>query len=145
MKAIDAGRRRVLAVAALSAIAFPLRSAAQDPRRNEAVAAARDWLALLDKHDVKQMYATSGKRFRDGITEEKWSLVAESGRQQFGGVKSRTLVGAESPPDTPNRPKGEFMTVVFRADFDKRGVGTESLPLAREADGTWRVIGYLMK
>jgi hypothetical protein len=145
MTGFAAGRRRVLAAAALAAIVFPLSSAAQDPRRNEAVAAARDWLALLDKHDVKQMYATAGKRFRDGITEEKWSLVAESGRQQFGAVKSRTLAGAESPPETPNRPKGDFMTVVFRADFDKRGVGVESLTLERDADGKWRVFGYLMK
>jgi hypothetical protein len=37
------------------------------------------------------------------------------------------------------------MTVVFRADFEKRGIGTESLTLEREDDGKWRVIGYLMK
>ena len=143
MSTMSPGRRRLLAAMALSAIA--LTAMAQDPRRNEAVGAARDWLALLDKHNVKQLYATSGKRFREGITEEKWGQVAESGRQQFGAVKSRTLLGAESPPETPNRPKGEFMTVIFRADFDKRGVGTESLTLEREADGKWRVIGYLMK
>jgi hypothetical protein len=137
------GRRRMLAAMALSAIALP--ALAQDPRRNEAVSAARDWLALLDKHDVKQLYSTSGKRFREGISEEKWAEVAESGRQQFGAVKSRTLVAADSPPEPPNRPKGDFMTVVFRADFDKRGVGTESLTLEREDDGKWRVIGYLMK
>jgi hypothetical protein len=138
-----AGRRRVLAAMAVSLVALP--ALAQDPRRNEAVSAARDWLVLLDKHDVKQMYATSGKRFREGISQEKWSEVAESGRQQFGAVKSRTLLGAESPPETPNRPKGDFMTVVFRADFEKRGVGSESLTLEREDDGKWRVIGYLMK
>jgi hypothetical protein len=138
-----AGRRRVLAAMALSAIALPV--SAQDPRRNEAVGAARDWLALLDKHDVKQLYATSGNRFREGISQEKWSEVAESGRQQFGAVRSRTLLGAQSPAETPNRPKGEFMTVVFRADFEKRGVGTESLTVERESDGKWRVIGYLMK
>ena len=143
MKAIASSRRRLLAAMALSAIALP--AFAQDPRRNEAVGAARDWLVLLDKHDVKQLYATSGKRFREGISEEKWKEVAESGRQQFGAVKSRTLLGADSPPDTPNRPKGDFMTVVFRADYEKRGVGAESLTLEREADGKWRVIGYLMK
>jgi hypothetical protein len=145
MTGFAAGRRRVLAAAAFAAIAFSPTSAAQDPRRNEAVAAARDWLVSLDKHDVKQMYATAGKRFRDGINQEKWNLVAESGRQQFGAVKSRTLVSAESPPQTPNRPKGDFMTVVFRAEFEKRGVGMESLTMEREADGRWRVIGYLMK
>jgi hypothetical protein len=133
----------VLAAMALSLVALP--ALAQDPRRSEAVGAARDWLVLLDKHDVKQMYASSGKRFREGISAEKWGEVAESGRQQFGAVKSRTLLGAESPPDTPNRPKGDFMTVVFRADFEKRGIGTESLTLEREDDGKWRVIGYLMK
>ena len=143
MGTIAFGRRRLLAAMALWAIAPA--ALAQDPRRNEAVAAARDWLVLLDKHDVKQLYTSSGKRFREGISEDKWGQVAESGRQQFGAVKSRTLVGAESPPETPNRPRGEFMTVVFRADFDKRGVGTESLTLEREDDGKWRVIGYLMK
>jgi hypothetical protein len=137
------GRRRVLAAMALSAIAFPV--LAQDPRQNAAVGAARDWLALLDKHDVKQLYATSGKRFRDGISEGKWGEVAESGRKQFGAVKSRTLLGAEAPPETANRPKGDFMTVTFRSDFEKRGVGTESLTLESDADGKWRVIGYLMK
>ena len=40
------GRRRMLAAMALSAIALP--ALAQDPRRNEAVSAARDWLVLLD-------------------------------------------------------------------------------------------------
>jgi Protein of unknown function (DUF4019) len=143
MVTIAFGRRRLLAAMALSAIAPT--ALAQDPRRNEAVSAARDWLVLLDKHDVKRLYTSSGKRFREGISEEKWGQVAESGRQQFGAVKSRTLVGAESPPETPNRPKGEFMTVVFRADFEKRGVGTESLTLERDDDGKWRVIGYLMK
>ena len=143
MATTAAGRRRALAAIALSLVALP--ALAQDPRRNEAVGAARDWLVLLDKHDVKQLYATSGKRFREGITAEKWAQVAESGRQQFGVVKSRTLIGAESPPETPNRPKGDFMTVMFRADFDKRGVGSESLTLEREDDGKWRVIGYLMK
>ena len=145
MKAIVAGRRRVLAAAALAAVSLALPAAAQDPRKNEAVAAARDWLVLLDKHDIKRLYDASGKRFREGISAEKWAQVAESGRQQFGAVKQRTLVGAESPPETPNRPKGEFMTVVFRAEFEKRDVGQESLTLEREADGKWRVIGYLMR
>ena len=145
MHIIAAGRRRALAVAALWALARAAPASAQDPRQNEAVAAARDWLVLLDKHDVKQLYATSGKRFKDGISEEKWAEVAESGRTQYGAVKQRTLVGAQSPPDTPNRPKGEFMTVMFRSDFAKRGPGTESLTLERDPDGKWRVIGYLMK
>ena len=136
--------KRILPIV-LGTLAIAVTALAQDPRRNEAVAAAREWLALLDKHDVKQLYTASGKRFRQGISEEKWGEVAESGRQQFGVVKSRTLIAADSPPETPNRPKGEFMTVVFRADFDKRGVGTESLTLEREDDGKWRVIGYLMK
>ncbi|MFO1306354.1 MAG: DUF4019 domain-containing protein [Burkholderiales bacterium] len=145
MHIIAAGRRRALAVAALWAMALAAPALAQDPRQNEAVAAARDWLVLLDKHDVKQLYASSGKRFKEGISEEKWAEVAESGRQQFGAVTQRSLLGAQSPPDTPNRPKGDFMTVIFRSDFAKRGTGSESLTLEREADGKWRVIGYLMK
>lgn len=139
------GRRRMLAAAALFVVAASMPAAAQDPQSSAAVAAARDWLVLLDAHDVKRMYDTSGNRFKDGISAEKWAEVAESGRQQFGAVKRRTLVGTQSPPETPNRPKGEFMTVVFRSDFEKRDVGQESLTVEREADGKWRVIGYLMR
>ena len=139
------GLRSLLAAAALFAIVASMPAAAQDPQQSGAVSAARDWLVLLDAHDVKRMYETSGKRFRDGISAEQWAQVAESGREQFGAVKRRTLVSAQSPPETPNRPKGEFMTVVFRSDFEKRDVGQESLTVEREADGKWRVIGYLMR
>ena len=48
MGTVAFGRRRMLAALSLSAIA--LTALAQDPRTNEAVGAARDWLAFLDKH-----------------------------------------------------------------------------------------------
>ena len=37
------------------------------------------------------------------------------------------------------------MIVVFRTEFAKRSTGIESLTMEREADGKWRVVGYLMR
>ena len=35
--------------------------------------------------------------------------------------------------------------VVFRTEFGLRDMATETVTLEREADGNWRVVGYLMR
>ena len=35
--------------------------------------------------------------------------------------------------------------MIFRSEFEKRADAIETLTLEREADGKWRVAGYLMR
>jgi hypothetical protein len=143
VRALDRTRRRALG--ALCALALCLPAAAQDPRSSEAVAASRDWLVIVDGGNARRMYEMAGKRFRDGITPEQWEVVSARARSEFGAVRQRTLVSALAPPPGSNAPPGEFLTIVFRSQFDKRDVGLETLTMEREPDGKWRVIGYLIR
>ena len=53
------------------------------------------------------------------------------GRQQFGAMERRTFVGAELADEHAPRPKGEFVVLVFRTDFEKRDGGRVAHPRAR--------------
>ena len=63
----------------------------------------------------------------------------------FGPTVSRTFVGSQVPQPGKNTPPGEFVVIAYRTEFGKRTVGTETVTMEREADGKWRVVGYLMR
>lgn len=145
MQRFDGGRRLVLATLAACALAAALPAWAQDPTTSVAKAAALDWLALADKHDYAATYKAAAARFRGQITAEKWAGALKQVQDQFGDVVDRTFVGARAVEPKPNDPQGTFTVIGFRTDFAKRKQGVETVTLEKEADGKWRVVGYLMQ
>jgi len=141
----SSARRLTLAAFAVLALAGVAPALAQDPNVSLAKAAALDWLALADKDDYPGTYANASQRFRGRISSEQWGVALAKVRDQFGPVMERTFVGAR-PVDAPQEaPEGVFMVLGFRTEFAKRQVGVETVTLEREADGKWRVVGYLMQ
>lgn len=102
------------------------------------------WLALADADDASGTYKTAGKRFHDAMPEDKWPQAFQMARGQFGRNIRRTIVSTQPSNGTQSTP-GEFVVMVFRAEFEKRADGIETLTLEREPDGKWRVVGYLMR
>jgi hypothetical protein len=145
MEHVIRGRR--LALAALSAFALVVATPAlaQDPRYSEAQAAARAWLALADANDTMASYNTTAKKFQDAMPMDQWTAAMTQARQQFGAVKTRTMIGTESPTPAPGTLPGEYVVIAYRTEFEKRQTGTETLTLEHESDGKWRVVGYLMR
>ncbi len=144
MRACNVVRRAALAtlVAASLAAAFP--ALAQDPRLSEAHSAGMTWLVLADADDVAGTYDTAAKRFRDAITQAQWASALHAARSQFGKNLRRTIVSVQPSTGTAAVP-GEFVVMIFRAEFEKRPDAVETLTLERDADGKWRVAGYLMR
>jgi hypothetical protein len=145
MKGFDRGRRLALAALAAFAWVLALPSLAQDPRFTEAQAAARDWLALADANDAAGTHAASAQKFKTAMTAEQWSAAMARAREQFGDVVRRTILRTETPPPGPDVPPGDFVVIQWRTEFAKRPQGIETMTLEREADGKWRVVGYLMR
>jgi hypothetical protein len=145
MKRISTGRRAMLAALSVWAFAGVLPAAAQDPKVSQARAALADWLALADANDVAKTYSNSAQRFRASMTVEQWTEAMKRAREQFGPTVSRTFVGSQVPQPGKNTPPGEFVVIAYRTEFAKRAVGTETVTMEREADGKWRVVGYLMR
>ncbi len=145
MQRFDGGRRAMLAALAACALAAAMPALAQDPTTNLAKAAALDWLALADKHDYAATYKAAAARFRTQITAENWAKALGQVQGQFGDVVDRTFVGARAVEPKKDDPQGTFTVIGFRTDFAKRKQGVETVTLEREADGKWRVVGYLMQ
>jgi hypothetical protein len=137
-------RRALLAALPVWAIASAVPAFAQDPQQSAARAATLAWLELADADNGPATYSTAAKRFRDAISGEQWTAGLRSARERFGPVKRRTFVIVRPPEPGKDTPPGEFLVVVFRTEFGLRDA-TETLTLEREADGKWRVVGYLIR
>jgi hypothetical protein len=136
-------RRRVaLAVAIAAAGMLPLRLAAQDAHTTAVQNAARDWLALLDRKDVKGSWDAAGAKFRSVMPLEKWTSAIEVVRAPLGSVAARTIASTRfgNPGGASD---GEYAVVVFRTAFATRPAASETVTLQREGD-VWRVIGYVI-
>jgi Protein of unknown function (DUF4019) len=139
------GRRALLAALGAWALAAAQPALAQDPQQSAARAATLAWLELADAGDGAATYNAASKRFREAIAMEQWTAALRSARERFGPLKRRTVMVVRPPEPGKDTPPGEFLVVVFRTEFGLRDMATETVTLEREADGTWRVVGYLMR
>ena len=145
MAEFASGRRAALVAMSSWVLAAAVPAAAQDPRSSAAQAAALAWVKLADADDAAATYGQASQRFRAAITRERWADSLKKARENFGPVVRRTHASTRAPGPGKDTPPGEFLMLVFRTEFGRRGQGTETMTMEREPDGTWRVFGYLMR
>jgi len=110
------------------------------PAESAAVAAARDWLALVDRGDWNASWGATGQAFKALNTPETWARVAQQVQGPLGAVKSRVLVSEETVPAPPYG----YQMVKFRTDYANKTGAIETLSLVREG-GSWRVVGVTVE
>jgi len=103
-------------------------------------AAARDWLALVDKGDWNASWEATGQSFKALNTAETWARVARQVQGPLGAVKARVLLSEESVPAPPYG----YQMVKFRTDYANKAGAIETLSLVREG-GSWRVVGVTVE
>jgi len=131
----------LLAFASMSGSAdTPAAAPATIPAESAAVAAARDWLALVEKGDWNASWEATGQSFKALNTVQTWSRVAQRVQGPLGAATSRVLVSEETVPAPPYG----YQMVKFRTDYTKKAGVIERLSLAREG-GAWRVVGVTVE
>jgi DNA-binding CsgD family transcriptional regulator len=131
----------LLAFASMSGSAdTPAAAPATIPAESAAVAAARDWLALVEKGDWNASWEATGQSFKALNTVQTWSRVAQQVQGPLGAATSRVLVSEETVPAPPYG----YQMVKFRTDYTKNAGVIETLSLAREG-GAWRVVGVTVE
>ena len=116
-----------------------------DADRQEAVAAAESWLALLDAGDLEESWEAAAVLFRAAISSQQWGDSLESAYGGVGRPKSRTLDTAEYKDELPGAPDGEYFILTYKTHFERKQNGVETVVPMRETDGTWRVSGYFVR
>jgi DNA-binding CsgD family transcriptional regulator len=132
----------VLGLLAIAMLPYPAvapprsQTAASEGVDAEVVAAARNWLVLVDASEWDESYRATGLAFRRLNTARIWATVSQKVRVPLGALVSRTFLSQENLPAPPSG----YEVVKFRTSFANKADVVETVSLDREG-GTWRVVG----
>jgi Protein of unknown function (DUF4019) len=114
---------------------------AQASKELAARVAAEKWLAILDAGDYGKAWDQAAKTFRERVKREQWVENLPKSRGALGAAKSRNVEVSSFKPSLPGMPAGDYVTVRFSTNFEKKNDAQELVTLVYE-DGAWRPLGY---
>lgn len=104
-----------------------------------AVAAARQFLSLIDANNPSAAIDSMSDLARQMTNKKQFELMHRATVQQYGPLKRRVLRKAFAVLPIPGLPAGDYFTVQFRSDFEHQSGHWEFVMLDRDSDGTWKV------
>ncbi len=116
-------------------------SACATREEDEAVAAAREWLELLDAGQFVEAWERSSSTMRERISQETFVKAVRGARVAIGRVVARRLKSAQAARTLPGAPRGKYVVVLFESVFENTPHEIETVSQTHE-DGVWRAIGY---
>lgn len=119
-------------------------TAKADEKTDTAVAAAKEWLALVDGKEYKKSWEEAAPFFKERVTENDWVKMIHLARGPFGDVKSRELKSAKYSTSLPGAPDGEYVVIQFQTAFANKADSVETIT-PMKTDGLWKVSGYFIK
>jgi hypothetical protein len=127
-----------------ASVTMPAGDSSNAFREIAAQAAGEKWLALLDRGEYAKTWEECAQLFRQRVTREQWVDSLPSTRAPFGAMKSRTVEAAGYKTSLPGAPDGQYVTVRYRTNFEKKDGAEEVITLAFE-QGVWRPTGYSIR
>lgn len=106
---------------------------------------ALDWLALADRGDAHESWATAASLFRRAVPEDEWARSLDVARSPLGALVSRRLQRARPAHELPGAPDGDYVVFEFATEFAHKRSAVETVTPMRDADGQWRVSGYYIR
>ena len=83
--------------------------------------------------------------FKAAVSVQAWEKAAQSVRGPLGAVRKRTERSASPTNSLPGVPEGKYVVVQYDTAFENKPAAVETLTLAQDRDGSWRVAGYFIK
>ena len=127
-----------------SSVTMPAGDSSNAFRELAAQAAGEKWLGLLDRGEYGKAWDDCSALFRQRVTREQWIDSLPSTRAPFGAMKARKVEVAAYKTSLPGAPDGQYVTVRYRTNFEKKENAEELITLAFE-DGLWRPTGYFIR
>lgn len=138
-------KRKSICMLVLCLSLFAGIAAAQEPKNDKAVLAAKEWLSLVDAGNYAKSWHEAAEYFRNAITEEKWVHSLQAVRNPLGKLISRTVKSTSYKTSLPGAPDGEYVVIQFETFFENKASAIETVtPMFEKNDG-WRVSGYYIK
>jgi Protein of unknown function (DUF4019) len=86
----------------------------------QAKAAAKEWLALVDAGNYQESWESAAGFFKNAVSQEKWQQQMAAFRQPLGKTTSRKLKSAKYTKTLPGAPDGEYVVIQYQTSFAKK-------------------------
>jgi len=124
-------------------LAFNLGVSANADSPSAAKSASTDFLAMVDGLEYQESWSSASSLLQEAVTEADWVKYLDGIRSPLGKVESRNLETSEYQESLEGLPDGEYVIFIFESSYENRKyVVSEFVALAKEADSSWRVVGY---
>lgn len=131
------------AATAQSAIKTAAQPADQD--ETDALKAAEQWLSEVDQGNFTQSWEHGSMVFKLTMPRGEWDKYLRTARKPLGRTISRVAQVIRPAEDPKGLPKGKYMVVVFKTEFEGRPNANELVTLFYETDKQWRPLTYNFK
>ena len=110
-----------------------------------ALAAAEQFLLLLDRGELNKSWESSSKLFKDVAIKLQWEERVGHLRDQYGAFKDRQLRYSKAMQNVEGAPEGEYYFLIYGSRFANKESVIETITMMKENDGLWRVSGYTIE
>lgn len=107
--------------------------------------AAKIWLVEVDGDQYGKSWDRAASLFQSEITREKWETSMIRIRGLLGSAEKRKLVSASAKHSLPGMPDGDYVVLTWSTQFEHKARALEVITAMKEADGKWKVVGYVIK
>jgi hypothetical protein len=136
---------RCIACLLVVSLFFPVGFSLADTDREAAIAAAKQWVTLIDAGQYAQSWDEAAQLFQESIRRPDWVKSLEMVRIPLGAVVTRNIRNTANATSLPGAPEGEYLIIEFDTAFRDKAGAIETVTSARDTDGKWRVAGYYIR
>ncbi len=114
-------------------------------KEKAAVAAAHDWLTLVDQGKYAASWEGAAEYFKNAVGRKQWEQSLQAVRKPLGRPISRKEKNKTYATSLPGAPDGEYVVIQFDTSFENKKSAVETVTPMSEKSGKWRVSGYYIK
>ncbi|MCH9638889.1 MAG: DUF4019 domain-containing protein [Betaproteobacteria bacterium] len=106
---------------------------------------ARSWLELVDNEEYVESWHQLSVELREKMSESDWIKSITTTRAPLGSADNRYIATAGQTNSLSGLPDGEYIILQFYTMFANKGLGMETIALAKQQNGAWLVAEYTVK
>jgi hypothetical protein len=120
-------------------------AAGDSDKGKAAVAAAEEWLTMVDDGKYVQSWKEAAQYFKNAVKQEQWEQSLQAVRNPLGKLISRQVKSKTYTTSLPGAPDGEYVVIQFKSSFENKKSAIETVTPMMDKDAKWRVSGYYIR
>lgn len=116
-----------------------------DSESRDLVVQVENWLALVDKGQYEESWTEAGAYLKLMVKKDQWESQIAAVRSLVGELISRSLKDKRYLNTLSGAPDGEYCVLFFDTVFSNKAAAVETVTVAKDEEGRWRLVGYFIK